>query len=90
MALIEISQEQFDHYCHSLVRHSFIQTSEMASLMAKRGAKPQFLGLEKDGELKVAAMVFSQKVAGGWRMELNAGPNTNHPEELEHFYTQLK
>lgn len=35
-------------------------------------------------------MVFSQKVAGGWRMELNAGPNTNHPEELEHFTLNLK
>lgn len=47
MALIEISQEQFDHYCHSLVHHSFIQTSEMASLMAKKGQNHNFLDLKK-------------------------------------------
>ncbi|EIQ81536.1 UNVERIFIED_CONTAM: aminoacyltransferase [Streptococcus canis] len=90
MALIDISQEQFDHYCHSLPHHSFIQTPEMAKLLSKRGAKTRFIGLEKEGDLKVAAMIFSQKVAGGWRMELNAGPNTNFPEYLEDFYSQLK
>ncbi|MBM6534403.1 aminoacyltransferase [Streptococcus dysgalactiae subsp. equisimilis] len=90
MALIEISQERFAHYCQSLDHHSFIQTIEMAQLLIKRGAEPHFLGLEKDGELKVAAMVFRQKVLGGWRLELNAGPNTNFPTYLEDFYSQLK
>ncbi|QGG97474.1 aminoacyltransferase [Streptococcus dysgalactiae subsp. dysgalactiae] len=90
MALIEIAQERFAHYCQSLHRHSFIQTPEMAQLLTKRGAEPHFLGLEKDGELKVAAMVFRQKVLGGWRLELNAGPNTNSPEYLKEFYNQLK
>lgn len=90
MALIEIAQERFAHYCQSLHRHSFIQTPEMAQLLTKRGAEPHFLGLEKDGELKLAAMVFRKKVLGGWRLELNAGPNTNSPEYLKEFYSQLK
>ncbi|MGT2934410.1 aminoacyltransferase [Streptococcus castoreus] len=89
MALIDISQETFEHYCQALDYNSFFQTPQMANLLSKRGAKTQFIGLKKDGELKVAAMLFSQKVAGGWRLELNAGPNTNFSEYLKEFYSQL-
>ena len=55
-----------------------MQSIQMGDLIEKRGAQIVYLALKQEGEIQVAALVYSLPMLGGLHMELNSGP----------FYTQ--
>ena len=63
-----------------------MQTVEMADLLEKRGFDITFLGLETDGAIQVAGVLYSMPMTGGLHMEINSGPASTSSE----FYKELK
>ncbi|MGT2682222.1 aminoacyltransferase [Streptococcus porci] len=90
MALKILDQYRFQAFADSVAYKSFMQSVEMAELFQKRGYKTQFLGLEVEGQLKVAALLFSIPMAGGLHMEINSGPFSLDSSYLSDFYKALQ
>ena len=51
-----------------------MQSVQMGDLLEKRGAQIVYLALKQEGEIQVAALVYSLPMLGGLHMELNSGP----------------
>ena len=67
-----------------------MQTVEMADLFEKRGFDITFLGLETDGAIQVAGVLYSMPMTGGLHMEINSGPASTSTAYLSEFYKELK
>lgn len=67
-----------------------MQTVEMADLLEKRGFDITFLGLETDGAIQVAGVLYSMPMTGGLNMEINSGPASTSTAYLSEFYKELK
>ena len=67
-----------------------MQTVEMADLLEKRGFDITFLGLETDGAIQVAGVLYSMPMTGGLHMEINSGPASTSTAYLSEFYKELK
>lgn len=67
-----------------------MQTVEMADLLEKRGFDITFLGLETDGAIQVAGVLYSMPMTGGLHMEINSGPASTSTAYLSKFYKELK
>lgn len=67
-----------------------MQTVEMADLLEKRGFDITFLGLEADGAIQVAGVLYSMPMTGGLHMEINSGPASTSTAYLSEFYKELK
>lgn len=90
MTLKELSAKDYETYASRFRSRSFMQTREMAELLTKRGYSTVYLGWEADGEVQVTALLFSQAMVGGLRMEINSGPASSHPQYLKPFYQALQ
>lgn len=67
-----------------------MQTVEMADLLEKRSFDITFLGLETDGAIQVAGVLYSMPMTGGLHMEINSGPASTSTAYLSEFYKELK
>ncbi|MEY8462726.1 aminoacyltransferase [Streptococcus merionis] len=90
MPLKEIDAKTFGAFAQHCPSGSFMQSPEMAKLLTKRGFETTFLGLEKDGQLQVAGLVYTMPMTGGLHMEINSGPLSLDTQYLKEFYQALQ
>ena len=90
MALITLTKEEFQAYSDQVSSRSFMQSVQMGDLLEKRGARIVYLALNQEGEIQVAALVYSLPMLGGLHMELNSGPIYTQQDALPVFYAELK
>ena len=90
MALITLTKEEFQTYSDQVSSRSFMQSVQMGDLLEKRGARIVYLALKQEGEIQVAALVYSLPMLGGLHMELNSGPIYTQQDALPVFYAELK
>lgn len=90
MTLQLLTREEFQEHTKSVSECSFLQTLEMASLLEKRGMTVECVGLVKDGNVRISALLYSLPMTGGLHMEINSGPVVSTPEDLPEFYQLLK
>ena len=90
MALITLTKEEFQAYSNQVSTRSFMQSVQMGDLLEKRGARIVYLALKQEGEIQVAALVYSLPMLGGLHMELNSGPIYTQQDALPVFYAELK
>lgn len=90
MTLKILSREDYEILNTTFKERSFMQTVEMADLLEKRGFDITFLGLEADGAIQVAGVLYSMPMTGGLHMEINSGPASTNPSYLSEFYKELK
>jgi len=67
-----------------------MQSVQIGDLLEKRGAQIVYLALKQEGEIQVAALVYSLPMLGGLHMELNSGPFYTQQDVLPVFYAELK
>lgn len=89
MTLIQLDAKTFEAFA-SKCSGSFMQSQEMAELLKKRGFTTHFLGLEHDGQLKVAGLLYSLPMTGGLHMEMNSGPLSLDQSYLKDFYKKVQ
>ncbi|EKF51623.1 peptidoglycan bridge formation glycyltransferase FemA/FemB family protein [Lactococcus garvieae] len=87
MEFLEISQEQFAAFAAEETE-SFLQTAEMAEMLAKRGYKTHFLAVKINDKIKMAALMTSIAVSGGARLEINFGPIGNFDQMVFNCFIQ--
>lgn len=90
MTLKILSREDYETLNTRFKERSFMQTVEMADLLEKRGFDITFLGLETDGAIQVAGVLYSMLMTGGLHMEINSGPASTSTAYLSEFYKELK
>ena len=90
MALTTLTKKEFRTYSDQVSSRSFMQSVQMGDLLEKRGARIVYLALKQEGEIQVAALVYSLPMLGGLRMELNSGPIYTQQDALPVFYAELK
>ena len=90
MALITLTKEEFQAYSGQVSSRSFMQSVQMGDLLEKRGARIVYLALKQEGEIQVAALVYSLPMLGGLHMEINSGPIYTQQDDLPVFYAELK
>lgn len=90
MALTTFTKEEFQAYSDQVSSRSFMQSVQMGDLLEKRGAQIVYLALKQEGEIQVAALVYSLPMLGGQHMELNSGPIYTQQDALPVFYAELK
>lgn len=90
MTLKILSREDYETLNTTFKERSFMQTVEMADLLEKRGFDITFLGLEADGAIQVAGVLYSMPMTGGLHMEINSGPASTSTVYLSEFYKELK
>lgn len=91
MTFKRLSQEEFVNHSASCAQRSFMQTVEMEMLLAKRGFTCQYVGhTNEHDEVTVSAVLYSMPMTGGLHMEINCGPVSTNPHDLQAFYRELK
>lgn len=90
MTLKILSREDYETLNTRFKERSFMQIVEMADLLEKRGFDITFLGLETDGAIQVAGVLYSMPMTGGLHMEINSGPASTSTAYLSEFYKELK
>ena len=90
MALTTLTKEEFRTYSDQVSSRSFMQSVQMGDLLEKREARIVYLALKQEGEIQVAALVYSLPMLGGLHMELNLGPIYTQQDALPVFYAELK
>ena len=90
MALITLTKEEFQAYSDQVSSRSFMQSVQMGDLLEKRGVRIVYLALKQEGEIQVAALVYSLPMLGGLHMEINSGPIYTQQDALPVFYAELK
>ena len=90
MALTTLTKEEFRAYSDQVSSRSFMQSVQMGDLLEKRGARIVYLALKQEGEIQVAALVYSLPMLGGLHMEINSGPIYTQQDALPVFYAELK
>ena len=90
MPLKHLTLEEHQAYAQSVNECSFLQTTEMAELLKKRGMSVKFVGLVEKEEILVAALLYSLPMTGGLHMEINSGPITSDATYLSKFYQLLQ
>ena len=90
MTLKILSREDYEKLDTRFKERSFMQSVEMADLLEKRGFDITFLGLEADGAIQVAGVLYSMPMTGGLHMEINSGPASTDTAYLSEFYRELK
>ena len=85
MPLEKISKADFKMHIQLAEQKSFMQSLEMAELLSKRGYQVAYLGFKDQGQLQVAAILFSLPMTGGLHMEINSGPVSRDKRYLKAF-----
>lgn len=89
MPLTLLTTENYLEFLENVPLYSTFQSLEMANLLQKRGYKTDFVGLKKEGDIKVAGLLYSKPMTGGLHMEINSGPVVLDPNYLKEFYQEL-
>lgn len=89
MTFAILSLEEYQAHAQTVTERSFLQTEEMANLLSKRGMKTQFVGLKKEGIVRVSGILYSLPMTGGLHMEMNSGPVSSDKQYLSEFYREL-
>lgn len=87
MEFIEISQEQFSAFAAEETE-SFLQTPQMADMLAERGYETKFLAVKINDKIKMAALMTSIAVSGGAKLEINFGPIGNFDQMIFNCFIQ--
>ncbi|MEY8443124.1 peptidoglycan bridge formation glycyltransferase FemA/FemB family protein [Lactococcus ileimucosae] len=87
MEFLEISQEQFAAFAAEETT-SFLQTPQMADVLAKRGYRLNFLAVTINDKIKMAALITSISVSGGAKLEINFGPIGNFDQVIFNYFIQ--
>lgn len=90
MTLRLLTEKEYEVALESFSNISFMQSVEMARLLSIRGSDIHHFSYEVDGDIKVLAQSFSNKVAGGIRIEINSGPIYKEYKYLKDFYKDLR
>ena len=91
MTFKRLSQEEFVNHSAYCAQRSFMQTVEMEKLLAKRGFTCRYVGhTNEHDEVTVSAVLYSMPMTGGLHMEINCGPVSTNPHDLQAFYRELK
>ena len=90
MPLQSISQADFLEHLQQVPEASFTQSSQMATLLEKRGCRVDYLGYIVEGELQVSTLLYSLPMTGGIHMEINGGPIHTDSRYLSDFYRELQ
>ena len=90
MALTTLTKEEFRTYSDQVSSRSFMQSVQMGDLLEKRGARIVYLALKQEGEIQVAALVYSLPMLGGLHMELNSGPIYTKKRSPSYFLCGVK
>lgn len=90
MAIKQLSEQEYAVALKDFKHISFMQSVEMGILHKNRQHAVYYLAYTVAEQVKVLALVFSQKLFGGVRMELNAGPICHDVADLPEFYQALK
>lgn len=85
-----LSKDVFETFSQKVAYKSFMQSPQMAELFKKRGYTIAYVGLRADGDLQVAALVYSMPMTGGLHMEINSGPFSTDTKYLSDFYRGLQ
>lgn len=90
MSITQITEQEYAVALQQFSQVSFMQSVEMGRLHQKRQHEVYYLAYTVDQQIQVLALVFSQALFGGIRMELNAGPICQDARHLPAFYNALK
>ena len=67
-----------------------MQSVQMGDLLEKRGARIVYLALKQEGEIQVAALVYSLPMLGGLHMELEFGAYLYEKRSPSYFLCGVK
>ncbi|HFU1090615.1 TPA: peptidoglycan bridge formation glycyltransferase FemA/FemB family protein [Streptococcus suis] len=90
MSLELITDELFQEHIKKANRQFYEQSPQMATHLRKRGYTVQILAYVVEKEIQISAIVYSQPIAGGYRMELHNGPIVTDSAYLHDFFKQLQ
>lgn len=90
MSLELITDELFQEHIKKANRQFYEQSPQMATHLRKRGYTVQILAYVVEKEIQISAIVYSQPIAGGYRMELHNGPIVTNSAYLHDFFKQLQ
>lgn len=91
MPLVTLTEAAFEAFASTVKERYFEQSTNMNTLLKKRGYTTELKGFEdKQGKLQVAALIFSTPVAGGIHMEIHYGPLFLDESYLVPFLKELK
>lgn len=90
MSLELITDELFQEHIKKANRQFYEQSPQMATHLRKRGYRVQILAYVVEKEIQISAIVYSQPIAGGYRMELHNGPIVTDSAYLHDFFKQLQ
>ncbi|NQM38583.1 peptidoglycan bridge formation glycyltransferase FemA/FemB family protein [Streptococcus suis] len=90
MTLELITDELFQEHIKKANRQFYEQSPQMAAHLRKRGYRVQILAYVVKKEIQISAIVYSQPIAGGYRMELHNGPIVTDSAYLLDFFKQLQ
>lgn len=90
MTFTLLTSDQFDQHSQAVGQRHFVQSTQMGKLLSARGYEVAYLGLVREGVVKVSAMVYSSSVRGGKTLTLYYGPLYEDLADLPQFLTGLK
>ena len=90
MTLKQLTLEEYADFLQHQKDYSFLQTQEMAKLLTKKGMTVRPMALITDGQVKVAALLYSMPMTGGLHMEINSGPVIADEAYLTDFYKGIQ
>lgn len=88
----ELNPDEFKELYEKSTGTSFMQTLSMSEVLIERGWKQHYLGVKREQELILAALLVSKPMVGGKHYELQFGPIHEVLDECAEtfFYYQLK
>ncbi|EJN93506.1 aminoacyltransferase [Streptococcus ratti] len=90
MSLQSISKHDFADHIQQTHRKSFMQTLEMAKLLAKRGYDIDYVAWKEQETIEISAILYSMPMTGGRYFEINCGPVITAADHLSDFYRDLR
>ncbi|MGT2948251.1 aminoacyltransferase [Streptococcus devriesei] len=90
MSLQSISKDEFADHIQQAQQKSFMQTLEMAELLAKRGYDIDYIAWKEQENIEISAILYSMPMTGGRYFEINCGPVITAHDHLSDFYRDLK
>lgn len=88
----ELNREEFKELYEKSTDTSFMQAPNMSKVLTERGWEQHYLGVKRDQELMLGALLVSKPMVGGQHYELQFGPIHEVLDECAEtfFYYQLK
>lgn len=90
MTLKQLSLGDYQDFIEQQSDYSFLQSKEMAILLEKKKMTVRPMGLIKNGQVKVAGLLYSIPMTGGLHMEINSGPVIADEAFVTEFYKEIQ